>query len=346
MLRSIASKLGIKRPSAPIFGSVVSVSVSDRKIHGWISTKNKPVSNNLRILLNEEDVDFSVAFTAGGEGEKFWRFEATIKFVPRLMYLDKIVVSYGRKKRQLAGSPWTVRSHPKQNFEIAFMHIPKTAGTSLRLSLERAVTSDCVFPNDQYLRRRGGGYPKYREFQQGVWGLSDQVKLLQGHMSLKQLRILAPRALVVTIFREPIERAVSLVKHKLAAQNVVSITEDQILQRLLAPEFHGVVNGQVRALLGAENIRGSDSEIIHAAISKLAEIDVLGTSRDYKDVLDKLGHVVGTPLEYHYLNESQRPHTTFSASFLERLRELNHLDIQLYEAVLAEVARRRYSLRS
>jgi len=47
--------------------------------------------------------------------------------------------------------------------KIFFCHIPKTAGTSLRLSLEQAVGDAAVVPSQTLIFHHGGRYPPLHE---------------------------------------------------------------------------------------------------------------------------------------------------------------------------------------
>ena len=69
-----------------------------------------------------------------------------------------VTVAYGDDRAQLAGSPWFVASAARKDFDYAFLHVPKTAGTSLRKALESALGAPQIFPSQAYLKARDGDY--------------------------------------------------------------------------------------------------------------------------------------------------------------------------------------------
>ena len=336
MLRSLAEKLMVSATRRGTVGQILSV--KGTVVCGWVEGRRN--SLDIKITVNGRSMrPLNVSFTEVASQSGRFNFEAHLSDAP--LVNDNVRVCLAGERTELAGSPWLVRANPKTDFEYAFLHIPKTAGTSLRFSLERALGSSAVFPSQDYLTRRGGGYPNYPELAAITHGLSDELKFLQGHLLLPQVEILAPDARIIAVFREPVERVISLIKHRLAESGDQAISEAEISERFfLNPLAGGFANGQIRALLGRPEMENSPSQILQLATAKLVSIEFLGVSDNYIELLETIGNAAGVSLHYECLNRSRLPDRQFSAAFIDKVRELNHLDIKFYENVLSEVALR------
>ena len=308
-------------------------------ICGWFESPDDPEMKHLRLSVNGLKTEpISASFIAVVGQPNRWQFEARLENASSIG--DVIRVQLGPTNSHLAGSPWVVREKPKIDFEYAFLHVPKTAGTSLRMSLETALGSNAVFPSQDYLSRRGGGYPNASECKAFSCGLSDEVKVLQGHLQLPHIRALAPNARVIAIFREPVERALSLIKHRLASTGEQDISENDIAERFLNRPHGGIANGQLRALIGKSGLEGAGKDAVALATEALAGIDFLATSDNYAELLFVLGEAIGIPLKNQRLNTTRMADRQFSEAFVDRVRELNLLDISFYKKLVAEVATR------
>ncbi|HWA18575.1 MAG TPA: hypothetical protein VG757_06225 [Devosia sp.] len=99
---------------------------------------------------------------------------------------------------------------PRRKFDpdapICFVHVMKTAGTTVRLTLENAFDGEQVFPSGSsaYV----GGYLKLREALQAGDDFNSYAAI-SGHYGWKITAHLSARANLFTWFREPRDRAIS-----------------------------------------------------------------------------------------------------------------------------------------
>ena len=327
------------RPFSGATGQVGSV--IGNVVSGWIFGAYTPEVKDIQLLVNGRKlIPAEVFISPGGGPPNRWQFDIYLSDPVAVGDIISISVKICRVSRGLAGSPWVVRDAPKTNFEYAFLHVPKTAGTSLRLSLEKALGASAVFPSQGYLTSRGAGYPSYAEYKALSYGLGDELRLIQGHLGLDEIKELAPRARVIAVFREPIERVLSLIKHRLASLGDQDASEKDIADRFLVRGDGGFSNGQVRALIGKLDLGEGVEQAAELATAKLTDIDFLGTSENYAGLLEQLSEVIGASMRNDRLNTTRMPDRQFSEAFVERVRELNQLDISFYKNVSREVSMR------
>jgi hypothetical protein len=103
--------------------------------------------------------------------------------------------------------------------KIFFMHVPKTAGSSFRRFLERAVReaggSVGARVRDGIWSTNSESYPSYEEFCSDVAASYRDSDLVSGHYPFHVTQLLPPETQIVTLLRDPLERVVSHVKHQM-----------------------------------------------------------------------------------------------------------------------------------
>lgn len=235
---------------------------------------------------------------------------------------------------------------------IFFCHIPKTGGVALRYYFQNQYAVQKICPTYDW-----------RKFLQAEPSGLSQYSLFQGHYPLDLARFL-PTAQRIAFLREPVARTVSLLMHIRRDSNFHPLHHvafgKTIEQMLDVPELLVQIANQQTAYLGsrmmvpASDIAaksvvefGSDvGEVltepdINLAIENLRQLDFLGLTEQMDESLWRLSDRYGfhPVMNFGKRNEASNAdahcYDELSARTIERIRAVNDLDIQLYDAARA-----------
>ncbi len=238
---------------------------------------------------------------------------------------------------------------------LFFMHIPKTAGTSMRLFLETQY-------NDRDICLEEGWYT--------VKSL-DQIagkQLIRGHFQYNLRQRLPPDAKLLTVLRDPIARTLSSLKHLQRDATFApehSLTKGRTLGQIIRmPEVMTPQRNIHAAYLCASTPPGKVLELLRErpqaaataldpaatvdlACARLHEIDFLATVEelplDIQNIGDKMNY---HPAAYFpFLNQdpgAKRGEPELTNEELDILRSYNEIDLRIYEYAQKLVRLRRF----
>lgn len=242
-----------------------------------------------------------------------------------------------------------VATHPGGNGStgdpVVFLHIPKTAGTTMRAILARQYKAQARYEitndiNESIIRFRQLPAAEHQRFD-----------LLQGHMSFGLHRYLRPQARYVTILREPISRAisdyafVSSTKPHPLYDTVSKMSIGEYMQSRLTGQLS---NGQTRLLCGdCENddvgiptTRDlAESDLDQARRHVQTHFSVVGLQERFDESLilmrRRLGWGLPLYVKENVTRRSNKPNV--DAADLELIHQQNQLDLTLYAEVTREL---------
>ncbi len=228
---------------------------------------------------------------------------------------------------------------------LFFMHIPKTAGTSFRLFLERSVRLCGGQPAPTV-----GQYPSYASFVSHGAARSWQYDLVSGHYPYHVRELLPPGTPVVTVLRDPLERCLSHIKHQIAHEartgegsGVRDLNEFIELprNRFFLDTLRNVCvkylayRGDPATPL-ADDALSLDFALRNARRCKVGFTDELDrfVARIGRELTASTAETA-TPESAVFANSSEDTRTTeaLSPQNRERLRAINQLDLRLYDAL-------------
>ena len=230
---------------------------------------------------------------------------------------------------------------------IFFIHIPKTAGTSLRSYLSDQFSADTIFPAVDWGGLNGtvpGDFSRY--------------SLFSGHFDIRLSVLIGVDVKRISFFRDPVERTISAMRHALVDPKFCPKRVD-VLGRSLVDliECEGdllqFVNAQTALL--SYSLEGGRSELglmgnfgspnfsydqlkpdLDIAIENLYELDFVGVSELMPESLLRLSSRYGffPPLLAPFRNESRGPEVFgLEKYFIDKIRGANYLDCELFEHV-------------
>jgi len=273
---------------------------------------------------------------------KYWEFSFCSKHRPCAGSV--IEVSAAWSGSHLAGSPWTVR-HGVPPSPFVFMHIPKTAGTSLRGMLETAFENSGVFPSRDYLWRSGGRYVPPAQLGEVLKGVGENTSLVLGHYRYDLLRKILPQSSIFTMVRSPESQIVSLLKHQRAqtGDNYESLAMDS--SGVVRPAFRNV---QAKFFLSEDELRCMTEGAAQRAASgdemrpkdfvtqRLREFALVGVSEKFQESCLQLETILGRSLgDPQRDNQTRLPDEKVSSDLINRLLEENQIDQLIYDLATA-----------
>jgi len=239
---------------------------------------------------------------------------------------------------------------PDTRFFVA--HMQKTAGTTLRDRLRATFPEEQVYPN-------GEDGPDGRVSVISVSHLlecwknrGERIRLLTGHFPVRTVELLDAPFVTVTVLRDPVERTLSFLRHQ-AERHQRGADPDTPLWEIYEDPFRFeamIQNHMTRMLsLSPDEFGPGDGvltqvpytpERLEMAKEALAGLDAFGLQSRLDEFCDELGArwglTVGPPTRSNTTEATPPP-----AGLVERIREDNALDVELYEFARALRAERR-----
>lgn len=227
-----------------------------------------------------------------------------------------------------------------------FVHLQKTAGTTLLIRLQNQFGTSAIYPDDSDGELFGNMPQMNVDLLVERWpSRREEVRVLAGHFPLCTADLLGDRFTTFTVLREPVERTLSYLRHhrKLTPEDVgkslEEIYEDPVRMARL------VHNHMVKMFsLTTDEMTGwmmttvdFTPEHLERAKARLATVDVVGIQEDFDafcgELESRFGWDLGEPVV-----ANDTPHEPVSDAFRARIAADNALDVELYEFAREHVA--------
>ncbi len=197
-------------------------------------------------------------------------------------YLEGLAASQLKPRQGRGGpiQPW-----------FYFMHIEKTAGTSLLNSFYQVFPQAAVFPN-VYQRRKAYmvHHPQWKDVAQNHTDLFFRdLQMLVGHFGMDPVDHFAIRPQVITFLRDPVDRLLSAIEfNQQPGRRYDQLGLDEILAK------HAWREGSLQA-----QAFGYDPHYknIDDALANVESADFIGFIESYSDCLSRLSTFMQLPIE-------------------------------------------------
>jgi hypothetical protein len=235
---------------------------------------------------------------------------------------------------------------PDPSSRLLFLHIPKTAGVSIRHLLLRQYPGPTTFIR---------GSPEHREFFRKSREERETYRVVGGHFRFGLHLLFDTPSRYLTFLRDPVERVISHfayvqreAHHPLHARVAASsLTLEQWVR--LGFDGGGEDNLQIRNLTTRSGpevpFKGTTRQMLDEAKRVLSErIDFLGITERYEDSVRLLGEQLGwphpVPVERHNVSPKRPAAADLAPSTRDAILEHNALDAELYAFAVDLFARR------
>jgi hypothetical protein len=217
-----------------------------------------------------------------------------------------------------------------------FVHVQKTAGTSLIRRLRHTYGQAGIYPN-----KTDGDIVacviSVEHLLERWRARNHEIRVVTGHFPLCTAELLGGEFTTLTLLREPVERTLSYLRHH---RVLTPEDRDTPLEKIYDDSFrfHGLVHNhmvKMFSLMREEMDAGMLTRVeftperLERAKERLAGVDAIGLQEDFDDfcteVVDRFGWHLGEPLHANRTEPFE-----VSESFRARIAEDNALDVELY----------------
>ena len=232
---------------------------------------------------------------------------------------------------------------------LFFMHIPKTAGMSMRQYLNNQYHADEICPAERW--------QDLLDLERGI----ASYRLLRGHFRYNLRQLIAPDARVLVVLREPLRRTVSALRHlgrdpnfhqtyemakHLTLGEMIRTPEIMAMQRDVQARFLCASRRaeDVTAYLEGARSRGLDADAgdhenppaFQLAADRLEAIDFVGTTEQLSVLVSTMAREMNfhPPVHFPVINENPDridPLLGLTEQELDIVRNHNTIDLQLYD---------------
>ena len=220
--------------------------------------------------------------------------------------------------------------------KIIFLHIPKTAGTSIRQIVRKELPGgQCLFL-----------YTHTPEFFESIKADLPAARAVYGHVSYGIHEVLGIQGRYVAFLRDPVRRVLSFYSHQVRKNDSEfyrQIKEGLTLREMLQSGIcHQVNNHMVRIISGYDGVEPiDDTAVFHQAVSNVdRSFELVGLVERLPESMALLGRKLGFKKRHRIprrnVNLRLRSRKIDDATLAD-IRKYNRLDLMLYE-----VARQRF----
>jgi hypothetical protein len=224
-----------------------------------------------------------------------------------------------------------------------FVHIMKTAGTTLRIQMQRSLPDE-LYPTLEELRKNPSGFYLAPAALERIYSQGPAIgtrRVIFGHYSHAFLRQLDPGRKIASFFREPVARLLSMANQ--FSRFVPPFEGLAIADVLRNPFFSRFADYQTKIFsmpsAGADvNIAMADlAPDLDAALANVDTLDYVGVSEQYAAAATGFARAAGVSID---LGDEHNRAPSYAPTAEERAlaTEMNALDRVLYDHVVARVS--------
>ena len=215
---------------------------------------------------------------------------------------------------------------------VVIIHIPKTAGTSLRKIIKNNYASDELF----FVYDKHPDFHSISDLKNINSRVLEKYKIIMGHIPFNKNLLSTENFRFFTIMRKPVERVISYYHHIMSHNDEWRGRITSLLEYLETSGDLQLQNQQTRMLSGMKGHPITDKHLEQAIKNIDLYFEHVGISENFTESIDYLHNLLGwknTAILYENVSVNRPAVTSYSVYELNRIREVNQFDISLYEHV-------------
>lgn len=229
-----------------------------------------------------------------------------------------------------------------------FVHLQKTAGTTLRQRISHLLGESAMYPSEAEDGVEGITF-KTDELRRRLPARAHEVRVIFGHFPLCTRGLLDGQFRTLTMLREPVARTLSYLRHH---RQLTPEDRHKPLEEIYDDpfRFHGLAHNHMTKMFSLTLDEMDDDmltrvsftpERLARAKDALAGIDVIGVQERFDDFIAELNRHFGWTLGNRPRFANRTEPVEVSDAFLARIAADNASDIELYRYALDLIAERR-----
>ena len=222
-------------------------------------------------------------------------------------------------------------SGPRKFF---FVHLQKTAGTSLLIRLREHFGERGVYPMPE--ERSIVTSFSVDLLTERFAARREEIQVIAGHFPLAAAQVLGEPFTVLTVLRDPVQRTLSYLRQQVAevdqyrSASLDEVYDDPWRRSWLLTNHMVRMLGQNVEELAAGTMAPDDENLDRAKKALTEEIDAFGFQEEFDEFCEALGRRYGWDLGDPVVSNTTPP-SNASEDLTARIREDNWADIELFQ---------------
>lgn len=222
------------------------------------------------------------------------------------------------------------KSPDERHAALIFLHIPKTAGTTLNRIIDWQYSPLAIFTIDPHrIRATADRLKRLPEKRRR------RLRVVRGHLSYGIHECLPQGATYITMLREPVARVLSA--YYFVLRRPLNPLHRKLKKERLGIEdclrlFPDRQNSQCRFIAGVDDPAADDERLLDIAKENLTRsFSVVGISERFEESLMLMASTFDWEVPFYENHKVAKTRPQIEPSTVEMIREHNRLDLELYE---------------
>ncbi|MEX2524046.1 MAG: sulfotransferase family 2 domain-containing protein [Gammaproteobacteria bacterium] len=220
----------------------------------------------------------------------------------------------------------------KQAQPIVILHIPKTAGTSLRKFVLENYEPEELF----FIYSKDSHFTTQEDFKALTQEQKKNYKVFMGHIGFNPVQFKGLQPTYVSMVRDPVERILSYYHHIMNEREEWRGRNISLLKYLDTVGDSQLDNHQTRLLSGMHKRPVTDEHLQKAKQNIKKHFSHIGTTENFDDSVNELCRLFGwskKEVPRKNVSEGRRKSDYYSDYEINQIRKLNQFDQKLYRFV-------------